>query len=283
MKNLLVPTDFSLEAGYALDLAHQLAQKCNGKVHLLHIIDHPQRVLINASGQIDLEDPEANEFVQAQLDQAKQQMSEASDPYTQTNMHCEIEIGDPDEDLVRNILDVDPDLIIMGTAGDADSDAGEHVIKVVRSAHCPLITVKHRVTLNDLQEIILATNLLEEEDEVIEALKETQQVLDLPITVHKVLTANDLPPDAHEIALMKNFIERYQLERATPSFNNAPTEPEGILKYVGDRSGCLIALATHGRKGLAHYISGSIAEDLAMQAYPPVWTCYQRKFKKIKL
>ncbi|MDH3710055.1 MAG: universal stress protein [Cyclobacteriaceae bacterium] len=282
MKNILVPTDFSQQSKYALDLARQIAIKTGGTIRLLHIIDHPKRVLLNASGQIDLDDPQENEFVQVQLNKAQGQLDTMLEPITDVALHGEIEIGDPTEDLVRNILVVDPDLVIMGTPGDTEKHGGEHVVKVVRSARCPLITVKSPVQLDELTEILLATNLLEEETEVIDALKELQECLGLPLTVHKVLTANDLPPDDQEKQLMLNFIDRYQLTSATPSFNHAPTEPEGILKYTDEHPGCIIALATHGRKGLAHYISGSVAEDLAVSAHPPVWTCYQRKLKRIK-
>ncbi len=41
MKNILVPTDFSTQAGHALDFALQLAKKSDGMVHLLNIVEVP--------------------------------------------------------------------------------------------------------------------------------------------------------------------------------------------------------------------------------------------------
>ena len=41
MKNILVPTDFSKEAGNALEFALQLAQKSNGMVHVLNVVEIP--------------------------------------------------------------------------------------------------------------------------------------------------------------------------------------------------------------------------------------------------
>ena len=35
----------------------------------------------------------------------------------------------------------------------------------------------------------------------------------------------------------------------------------------------MIALATHGRTGIMHLLSGSIAEDIVNHAKRPVWTC----------
>ena len=49
-------------------------------------------------------------------------------------------------------------------------------------------------------------------------------------------------------------------------------EEDGIIFYAQDINADLIALATHGRSGLLHLLSGSIAEDVVNHAKRPVWT-----------
>jgi nucleotide-binding universal stress UspA family protein len=44
MERILVPTDFSEQADYALDLAHQLALELNAEIQLLHVLDVPDGV-----------------------------------------------------------------------------------------------------------------------------------------------------------------------------------------------------------------------------------------------
>ncbi|MGI9543609.1 MAG: universal stress protein [Cyclobacteriaceae bacterium] len=148
---------------------------------------------------------------------------------------------------------------------------------MVREAGCPVITVKRRVYLSDLREIVFATNLREEEPPVMAELSELQQMLDARIHVLKVITANDLPADEADKGLMNNFIKKYRLRNCDQSFIHAATEEEGVIKFTSNRPNSIIALGTHGRKGLAHIISGSVAEDLAHHATSPVWTSHIKR------
>jgi nucleotide-binding universal stress UspA family protein len=44
------------------------------------------------------------------------------------------------------------------------------------------------------------------------------------------------------------------------------------MRFTNDINADMIAMATHGRKGLAHFLSGSIAEDLVNHVSCPIWT-----------
>ena len=46
----------------------------------------------------------------------------------------------------------------------------------------------------------------------------------------------------------------------------------GILNYAKSHHSDVIAMGTHGRKGLAHFFNGSISEDLVNHAHRPVIT-----------
>ena len=41
MKKILVPTDFSEQAGFALDFANQIAEEGGAKIVLLNVVDYP--------------------------------------------------------------------------------------------------------------------------------------------------------------------------------------------------------------------------------------------------
>ncbi len=47
---------------------------------------------------------------------------------------------------------------------------------------------------------------------------------------------------------------------------------KGILNFANVIGADIIAVATHGRKGLAHFFEGSISEDLANHSTLPVMT-----------
>ena len=47
---------------------------------------------------------------------------------------------------------------------------------------------------------------------------------------------------------------------------------KGIINYTSLTGTDIIAIATHGRKGLSHLLQGSICEDLTNHAITPVLT-----------
>jgi nucleotide-binding universal stress UspA family protein len=60
------------------------------------------------------------------------------------------------------------------------------------------------------------------------------------------------------------------------------TEEEGIVYFAEQVDADLIAMATHGRTGFAHVISGSIAEDVVSHSKRPVLTFVIKHRKKGK-
>ena len=69
------------------------------------------------------------------------------------------------------------------------------------------------------------------------------------------------------------FVQKHGLENYTMEIYNESTEEDGIIYFAEDIDADMIALATHGKTGLNHLLSGSIAEDIVNHAQRPVWTC----------
>jgi nucleotide-binding universal stress UspA family protein len=53
---------------------------------------------------------------------------------------------------------------------------------------------------------------------------------------------------------------------------NDISEQEGTMNFAKDIGADMIAMGTHGRSGLAHLFSGSIAEDVVNKVECPMWT-----------
>ena len=71
---------------------------------------------------------------------------------------------------------------------------------------------------------------------------------------------------------MQDFVDRYGLRDYQFTIYNDESEEQGIVHFADEVGADLIAIATHGRTGLAHLISGSIAEDIVNHANRPVLT-----------
>jgi hypothetical protein len=53
---------------------------------------------------------------------------------------------------------------------------------------------------------------------------------------------------------------------------NHPNEESGIIEFTKMVKGDLVAMGTHGRKGLRHIMLGSLAEDVVNHTESLIWT-----------
>jgi nucleotide-binding universal stress UspA family protein len=77
---------------------------------------------------------------------------------------------------------------------------------------------------------------------------------------------------------MNEFVQKYQLTNYTFTVYDDNTEEDGIIHFAEEINADIIAVATHGRTGLAHLLSGSIAEDIVNHANRPVLTFNLKEF-----
>jgi nucleotide-binding universal stress UspA family protein len=68
------------------------------------------------------------------------------------------------------------------------------------------------------------------------------------------------------------FVKKYGFEGVKAEIYNSLSEESGIIEFAEDIDADLIAMATKGRTGFLHLITGSIAEDVVNHAKRPVWT-----------
>ena len=120
---------------------------------------------------------------------------------------------------------------------------------------------------------------MEDQSELVGKLKDIQSLTDATLHLVKVNTPNHFHTQRQVQEEFKKYIQKYDLGNATYSIYNEATEEDGILYFAEDLGACMIAIGTHGRTGLLHLLSGSIAEDLVNHAQIPVWTLSMKKRK----
>ena len=53
MKKILVPTDFSAPANWAVEVAIEIASRAKAEIVLLHVVEQPSKESFNVEGQVD--------------------------------------------------------------------------------------------------------------------------------------------------------------------------------------------------------------------------------------
>jgi nucleotide-binding universal stress UspA family protein len=285
MKTILVPTDFSEQANYALDLAAQMARKSGDtKIHILHIQEGLGQHSFNTMGQVDLGSGE-NEVLMIQiLKRTRKEMDKLveSDLFEGLHVDGTVEVGNPFQGISKEIARTEAELVVMGTKGISGLDEvliGSNTEKVVRYAKCPVITVKAAVKLDEIQNIVFATNMQEDQVRMVAELKKLQKLTGAKLHLVKVNTPNHFHTERHMRDEFARFVETHEFTNYTTNVYNDATEEDGILYFAQDIDANLIALGTHGRTGLLHLLSGSIAEDLVNHSQVPVWTISMKNKK----
>ena len=277
MKKILVPTDFSEKADYALEAACKLAAKSKAMIILLHVIEEASHSTFSVTGELNFETAEERFFTGKLIEKAREEISVRlnDDKFEGSDWQTEIHVGNPYHGIKAIIVEHEVDLVVMGTAGAHGFDellVGSTTEKVVRYAKCPVLTIHKEQTNFDYKNIVFATGLQDDEGGVLDIIKYMQNKFESTIHLVRINTPNNFERDRDTIAAMKEFAERKELRDYTTNVFNDVTEEEGILYFSEHINADLIAMATHGRTGFAHLLSGSIAEDVVSHANRPVIT-----------
>jgi len=284
MKTILVPFDFSKEANNAFEFAKELAQKANGKIKMLHIVELPTTQSFNTMGEVNLADNEMNNIFMVELvDKRKKQMAEIQEKFQASGLDLTTRVmfGNPYAGISSEVANVQADLIVMGSKGSSGMEElliGSNTEKVVRYSKCPVITVKEAISPNSINTIVFASDFNDEDEEIIAQLKDFQNLVGAEIRLVKINTPSLFENTRDSKGRIKKFVEKLGLTNVHVEIYNSSSEEEGIIEYADDINADMIAMATHGRTGFMHLISGSIAEDVVNHAKRPVWT--MRKGKK---
>ena len=143
VSRILVPVDFSEHAGRALDCAKTLADKFDASLHLLTVVPDPY-VLPNPGPWYV---PLPTDYAEGLRKDADSQLRALLIPAEQTKYRSEFVVlfGDPSSEITDYVKRASVDLIVMGThgrGGIAHALVGSVAEKVVRTALCPVLTVR---------------------------------------------------------------------------------------------------------------------------------------------
>ena len=87
-----------------------------------------------------------------------------------------------------------------------------------------------------------------------------------------ITTPGDFMTNREADATLEKFIAKFKFENIHTQIYNSVSEESGILEFADDIGADLIAMTTHGRTGILHLLTGSIAEDVVNHSKRPVWT-----------
>ena len=274
MNKIIVPIDFSEHSEYALEAAAIIAQKHDAEIMALHMLEISDAILTHASGE-----QQSKAFFLLKLAEKR----------FEDFLHKDYLEGIKVSPIVKHfkvfseVNDVakeqNADLIVMGSHGASgvkEFFVGSNTEKVVRHSEIPVLVIKHNPILMDFENVVFACDFSEES---VAAYKNAREMFDIiGSKIHLVYV--NLPnigfrstPEMEKRVgeFMKKANGNLEKMNEVAYVSDYSVE-QGIINYANVVGADLIAIATHGRTGLAHFFEGSISEDLANHSTLPVMT-----------
>jgi nucleotide-binding universal stress UspA family protein len=271
MKKILVPTDFSKHALYALKVAAQIARKNNSELFILNLLDLPSHMNDAVSSGVNI--PEVMLFLKKTNDKLDDLASE--DFLKGVKVFTAAKIERALEGISTYSKEHDVDLIVMGSHGASGFQQeiiGSNTEKVVRSSETPVLVIKNEIENFSAKNFVFASDFSDEIKKPFQKLVDFANDFNVNLNLVMINTPNSFKPTLASEKIMNDFMSDFSINSfSTHIFNDVNVE-KGILNFAERINADIIGVCTHGRTNFAHFFIGSVSEGLVNHAARPVVT-----------
>lgn len=272
MKKILVPTDFSEHAEYALRTAAQIAKKNDGEIVLLHMLELPSQAIDKVSGGGG-SIPEVMFF----MNKAREKFEEVKNspfldgiPVTEA-----VQFERAFEGIIKASKSQNVDLVVMGSHGTSGVQGffvGSNTEKVVRTSDIPVLVVKRELNIKEINTFVFASDFSNEVKKPFEKAIAFAKAFGAKMDLLMINTPGHFLSTEESEKRINSFLSDFSLSDYSMHVYNDYSVEKGVLNFANRIGADLIGVGTHGRTGISHYLNGSIGEDIVNNAIRPVIT-----------
>ena len=172
------------------------------------------------------------------------------------------------------------DFIVMGSKGATgfrEMFVGSNTEKVVRTSEIPVLVIKKEHENFQIKNIVFATNLDSHNRKTLQKVIDFARLEDARLHLLYINTAHEFITSRQVDEFLEKYVEGLDFTNYEFHVYNDNSVEEGILHFAKSHHADVIGVATHGRRGLAHFLNGSISEDLVNHSTTPIITFRMEK------
>jgi len=269
---ILVPTDFSEVAGYAIETAILFAKKLEAEIHLYHSANVPD----------DWEDLPADVRYQDELNKniaikARSKLQDLQRRIKKEGIACQYHYTGGK--FIQNITEItdkiDFDLIIMGSHGASGKEEwfmGSNAQKVVRKVRNQIIVVKNQMRTLAFGDVLFVSGLDQEDQEAF------RKFLDFitPFNVDKVhvMTVDTSAFFSQPAVIIKSALKDFEqiaegFDVSTHFYSDYSID-SGVRHFCEDFDIGLVGISNHAKRPIKRLFVGSNVEMIVNHSKVPV-------------
>ncbi|MEQ8628655.1 universal stress protein [Ekhidna sp.] len=279
MKKILVPVDFSDVCKSAVQFAIQIAEKNDAQLTLLNSVHFDY-----------FTDYQFTSFATAKsmMDEVKEAMdAKMGDFIGKFETRLKIKSLIHESSLISSIKELVKeegyDLVVVGTHGASGFEEaliGSNTEKVVRHAPCPVISVPRNSDANAIKRILIPIDIRELKDSFFNQVAGLQKQFGAKLEFLWVKTPHNIENEENVSKELSELIKQHGITNFEVTIVRNVFPSDGILWHADDTNADMIAMQTHARRGLSHWLSGSLTEDTVNHIKVPVWSFKMDKKEK---
>ncbi|SDG63832.1 universal stress protein [Psychroflexus sediminis] len=275
MKRILVPTDFSQQANKALKVAAQIARRYDCEIFLVHLLDLPLQLIDPMNEGVGGDLPESLFFMKLAHKKFSETFDEMKYYLEGIKVHETVEFDEAFDGIISIAKKHKCDLIVMGSNGSdglQEIFIGSNTEKVVRFSQIPVLVIKEELPVFKIDTFIFVSNLSTSSRKAFREALNFSELLGVELQLVYINTPHKFKTTAELDTLFNDFTKNIEFNPSQFHIYNDATIELGIRNFAFKVSADLVGIGTHGRKGISHFMSGSLAEDVINHMKKPIIT-----------
>jgi nucleotide-binding universal stress UspA family protein len=278
MKKILFPTDFSETSLNSKSYAIEIAKRSGAQIFLMNVYN----VTIydpNMPAELVMETMnEAQKFAKENLDSLSKEFVsqkysdgkniDVSVVYKQGLVSDEIEVFCEENQI---------DLIVMGTTGESgfiDKILGSNTASVLDKVKCPVLAVPANASYKNIQDVVYASNLTDDDRKEVLQLKDFLQLFDAQLTYLHVCDEDEKPLQNEKDTIFNELKKEIGYNKITLEYTDGTDVEKGIENYINSHSVDILVMAIHKRNFFEKIFKRSLTKEMVYHLQIPLYALH---------
>lgn len=278
MKKILFPTDFSETSLNSRSYAIEIAKRSGAQIYLMNVYN----VTIydpNMPAELVMETmTEAQKFAKENLESlSKEFVSQKYDDGKNLNVSVVYKQGLVSDEIEVFCEENNIDLIIMGTTGESgiiDKILGSNTASVLDKVKCPVLAVPAKAAYKNIQNIVYASNLTDDDNKEVVQLKDFVELFDANLTYLHICGEDEEPSQSEKDTIFNELKKTSGYDKINLEMIENTDIEKGIDDYVNSHSVDILVMAIHKRNFFEKIFKRSLTKEMVYHSQIPLYALH---------